>query len=346
MSLAVVLHAAHDLRVQDVPASDALAPDEVEVRVGAGGICGSDLHYYHDGGFGTVRLREPMILGHEIAGTIAAVGSGVATLRPGDKVAVDPSRSCGRCRYCAEGLANQCLDMRFFGSAMRFPHVQGGFRQRLMVDERQCVAVPPDLPLAHAAFAEPLAVCLHAIHRAGPLVGKRVLVTGAGPIGVLTLLAARDAGASEVVITDVADAPLALAERIGADAAINVAKTPDAMARFTPDKGFFDVMFEASGNPAALRQGIECVRPRGIVVLIGVGGEARLMLNVLVAKEVELRGTFRFDREFSQAVAAIASGRIDPAPLLTETVPVRDASRAFELASDRTRAMKVQLAFV
>jgi len=345
MSLAVVIHAPHDLRVEDVPSADRLGPNEVEVRIGAGGICGSDLHYFHDGGFGAVRLKEPMILGHEIAGTVAAVGSQVATVRAGDKVAVDPSRSCGRCRYCLENLANQCLDMRFFGSAMRFPHIQGGFRHSLVAEERQCVPVPPELPVSMAAFAEPLAVCLHAMNRAGPLLGKRVLVTGAGPIGVLTLMAARLAGAAEVVITDVADPPLALARRVGADEAVNVARDPDAMRRFSADKGVFDVMFEASGNPAALRQGIEVVRPRGIVVLIGVGGEASLMLNVLVAKEVELRGTFRFDREFAQAVAAIASGRIDPAPLLTETVPVREAPRAFELASDRSRAMKVQLAF-
>jgi L-idonate 5-dehydrogenase len=175
--------------------------------------------------------------------------------------------------------------------------------------------------------------------------GKRVLITGAGPIGMLTLLAARHAGAGEVVITDVAEAPLALARRLGADRAVNVAADKDAMASYEADKGTFDVMFEASGNPAALRQGIAAVRPRGIVVLIGIGGEASLMLNVLVAKEVDLRGTFRFDAEFAWAVDAIASGRIDPTPLLTEVVPLARAREAFDLASDRTRAMKVQLSF-
>ena len=292
-----------------------------------------------------MRLKQPMVLGHEIAGTVTAVGAAVASLRPGDKVAVDPSRACGRCAYCLKGVANQCLDMRFYGSAMRFPHVQGGFRQRLVAEERQCAKVPADLPLEKAAFAEPLAVCLHAVSRAGPLIGKRVLVTGAGPIGMLTLMAARHAGAAEVIITDVADAPLALARRVGADEAINVAKDGAAMARFTAEKGVFDVMFEASGNPAALRQGIDCVRPRGVVVLIGVGGEATLMLNVIVAKEVELRGTFRFDQEFFWAVEAIAAGRIDPSPLLTDVMPVREAKSAFDLASDRSRAMKVQLSF-
>jgi L-idonate 5-dehydrogenase len=344
MSLAVVIHAPHDLRIEEGAVAE-IGPTDVEVRVGAGGICGSDLHYFHDGGFGTVRIREPMVLGHEIAGTVAAVGPAVRSVRPGDKVAVNPSLPCEACRYCLAGLANHCLDMRFYGSAMRFPHVHGGFRQRLVAQERQCVAVPADVPLEKAAFAEPLAVCLHAVSRAGPLLGKRVLITGAGPIGMLTLLAARHAGAGEVVITDVAEAPLALARRLGADRAGNVAAEKDVMASYEADKGTFDVMFEASGNPAALRQGIAAVRPRGIVVLIGIGGEASLMLNVLVAKEVDLRGTFRFDAEFAWAVDAIASGRIDPTPLLTEVVPLARARDAFDLASDRTRAMKVQLSF-
>jgi L-idonate 5-dehydrogenase len=344
MSLAVVIHAPHDLRIEEGPVAE-LGPTDVEVRVGAGGICGSDLHYFHDGGFGTVRIKEPMVLGHEIAGTVAAVGPAVRRVRPGDKVAVNPSLPCEACQYCLAGLANHCLDMRFYGSAMRFPHVQGGFRQRLVAHERQCVAVPAEVPLEKAAFAEPLAVCLHAVSRAGPLLGRSVLITGAGPIGMLTMLAARHAGAREVVITDVAEAPLALARKLGADRAINVASEKDGMAAYEAEKGTFDVMFEASGNPAALRQGIAAVRPRGIVVLIGIGGEASLMLNVLVAKEVDLRGTFRFDAEFAWAVDAIATGRIDPTPLLTEVIPLARAREAFDLASDRSRAMKVQLSF-
>ena len=170
--------------------------------------------------------------------------------------------------------------------------------------------VPADLPLEKAAFAEPLAVCLHAVKRAGALLGRSVLVTGGGPIGALTLLAARSAGAAEIVVTDVADAPLALARKIGADEAMNVATARETMKRWQADKGGFDMLFEASGNPAALRR-LECVRPAAVVVQIGLGGEATLLLNVLVAKEIELRGTFRFDEEFDWAVDAIAQGRID-----------------------------------
>src|SRR5215210_6266445 len=248
MSLAVVIHAPRDLRLEETEVP-ALGPKDVEVRIAAGGICGSDLHYYQDGGFGTVRIREPMVLGHEIAGTVAAVGTLVEKVRPGDKVAVDPSRPCNACRYCLEGVPRHCLNMLFYGSAMRFPHVQGGFRQRLVAEERQCLKVPAGLPLEKAAFGEPLAVCLHAVDRAGPLLGKKALITGAGPIGMLTLLAARAAGAAEIVITDVADAPLSLARKLRADEAVNVAAHGDRMKRFHPEKGYFDVMFEASGNP-------------------------------------------------------------------------------------------------
>jgi L-idonate 5-dehydrogenase len=341
---AAVLHAPKDLRIEEVAAAP-LGPRDVEVRVEAGGICGSDLHYYFDGGFGTVRLREPMILGHEIAGTVVRVGSDVGGVKAGERVAVNPSRPCGTCRYCGEGKQQHCLDMRFYGSAMRFPHVQGGFRELLVCDQAQAVAVAPTMSAAQAAFAEPFAVCLHAVNRAGPLLGKRVLVTGAGPIGALTVIAARRAGALEIVATDVADAPLAAAKRVGADATVNVSEK-DALARHEADKGTFDVMFEASGNARALAGGLAAVRPQGVIVQIGIAGaEMSLPMNVVVAKEIELRGTFRFHAEFALAVALIGGGLVDVMPLLTETIPLSDARDAFALAADRSRAMKVQLAF-
>ncbi len=340
---AAIIHGARDLRIEET-ATPQTGPGEVLVRIRAGGICGSDLHYYQDGGFGAVRIREPMILGHEIAGEVVEVGTGVTRVRPGDRVAVDPSRPCGHCRYCLEGAPRHCLDMRFYGSAMRMPHVQGGFRERLVCTEAQAVPVPPGLPLEHAAFAEPLAVCLHAIGQAGPVLGRRVLVTGTGPIGALAILAARHAGAREVVATDLADAPLAIARRIGADLAVNVRTDPAGLDRFKADKGYFDVVIEASGSAAALAAALSVARPGAIVVQLGIGGDMTLPMNVVTAKEIQLRGSFRFDVEFAWAVGFIASGAIDVAPLLTEVVPLAEAVRGFELAADRSRAMKVQLA--
>jgi L-idonate 5-dehydrogenase len=143
-----------------------------------------------------VRLKQPMILGHEIAGDVMEVGAEVARVRPGDHVAVNPSQPCGHCRFCLDGQPNHCSDMRFYGGAMRMPHMQGGFREVLVCTEAQAVPVPTSLSLELAVFAEPLSVCLHAARQAGPLLGKRVLVTGTGPIGALAILVARQAGES------------------------------------------------------------------------------------------------------------------------------------------------------
>lgn len=342
--LGVVVHAPRDLRVEPVA---AVAPGAGEVRVSiqAGGICGSDLHYYHDGGFGTVRIKEPMVLGHEIAGVVAEVGAGVTDVTVGQRVAVDPSRPCGTCRYCREGVPRHCLDMRFLGSAMRFPHVQGGFRQSLTVSAAQAIAIPDTMTMAEAAMAEPLSVCLHAVNRAGPMLGKRVLVTGCGPIGVLTIMAAKLAGAAEIVATDLSPFTLEVASRNGATTVHNVATKPDALSAYARDKGTFDVLFEASGAASALRGAFDALRPGAVIVQVGIGGEVTLPMNVLVAKEFQLRGTFRFDQEFQLAVALMGSGRLDVKPLVTETVPIKDAKSAFLLASDRKRAMKVQLGF-
>lgn len=342
---AVIIHGPHDLRVEKAAQPTAPGPRQVAVRIRAGGICGSDLHYYHHGGFGTVRLREPMVLGHEVAGEVLETGRDVTAVKPGDRVAISPSLPCGACRYCLEGKPNHCLDMRFYGSAMRFPHVQGAFREVLVCEEAQAVRLPPDMDMASAAFAEPLAVCLHAARQAGPLMGRRVLVTGTGPIGALAILVARHAGAREVVCTDIAPAPLSIARRLGADAALDTRADPDALAPYAAEKGCFDVVFEASGAGAALAGAIAAARPGATIVQLGLGGEVPLPVNALVAKEITLRGTFRFHEEFHWAVEALGAGRIDVTPLLTAVVPVAEAKRAFDLASDRARAMKVQLAF-
>jgi L-idonate 5-dehydrogenase len=341
---AIVIHAPHDLRIDERPMPSRGA-GEVLVRIRSGGICGSDLHYYHDGGFGTVRVKEPMALGHEIAGVIEEVGSGTSHLVPGMRVAVSPSLPCGQCRFCREGQRQHCLDMRFMGSAMRSPHVQGGFREFVCVDASQAVPIADGMTMGEAAMAEPLAVCLHAARRAGPLQGKRVLVTGSGPIGMLCMLVARQGGAAEVVMTDVAAPPLETALRLGADKALNVAADPEALKPYGADKGAFDILFECSGAAPALKGALEALRPGGIIIQVGIGGDMTLPMNVIVAKEFDLRGTFRFEPEFALAVELMGKGLIDVKPLISATMPFTDAVEAFDLASDKTKSMKVQLAF-
>ena len=341
---AIVIHAPRDLRIEDVPTPDT-GPNDLRVRVRAGGICGSDLHYFQHGGFGTVRIKQPMVLGHEVSGLVEEAGGEVRASARGDRIAISPSRPCGLCQYCQRGLQNHCLDMRYFGSAMRMPHVQGAFRQEIVIDAGQAHRVADSVSDAEAAMAEPLSVGLHAVQRAGPLLGKRVLVTGCGPIGAMIVIAARRAGAAHIVVTDVSPVALASALSVGADEALNMAERPDALAPFTTEKGTFDVLFEASGNERALRGALDALRPRGVIVQVGLGGEMTLPVNTFVTKEFDLRGAFRFHEEFATAVELLNKGLVDVKPIITASFRYQDMAAAFELASDRSRAMKVMLTF-
>jgi L-idonate 5-dehydrogenase len=341
---AIVIHAAKDLRLDPVSVGEPAA-GEVRVRIERGGICGSDLHYYQHGGIGTIVLKQPMTLGHEVSGLIEAVGAGVASVKIGDRVAVSPSRPCGHCRYCQHGQQMHCLNMRFYGSAMPFPHIQGAFQEAIIADATQCHVMPSGIPAADAALCEPFAVCLHAVRRAGQVFGRRVLITGAGPIGILCVVAARLAGAAEIVVTDISDTPLAHARTFGADVTINTLKDADALKPYARDKGAFDVLLECSGSERALVGAFEVVRPQGVIVQVGLGGSFAMPINTVVAKEFELRGTFRFHEEFAQAAQLIGSRRVDLSKLITATLPYDQAVAAFELAGDKSRSIKVQLAF-
>lgn len=340
---ALVIHAAKDLRLTEMPAQ-APGPGQVRIAVRRGGICGSDLHYFAHGGFGAVRLREPMILGHEVAGEVVEAGAGVTGLSAGDLVAVSPSRPCGTCACCREGLPNHCAAMRFYGSAMPMPHVQGAFRQELVAEAGQCVRAEGLSP-AQAAMAEPLAVALHAVRQAGEVLGRRVLITGAGPIGVLVALAARRAGAAEIVVADILDAPLLHARAAGADATLNIAADPQALAGLQTGKGHFDILFECSGAQAALAAGILATRPRGVVVQLGLSGDMVVPMQVVTARELSLKGSFRFHPEFAVAVGLMQKRLIDVAPLVTHCFALDEYQTAFATALDKGLAMKVQLDF-
>lgn len=339
----VVAHAAKDLRIEtrDVPSPGA---GQLLIKMAAGGICGSDLHYYNHGGFGPIRLKEPMILGHEVAGHIEEFGPDVSGFSIGDLVAISPSRSCGTCKFCVSGQQNHCLNMRFYGSAMPFPHIQGAFREYIVADASQC-APAHNLTAGEAAMAEPLSVVLHAARLAGDLMGKRVLVTGCGPIGLLAVLVARAAGAVEVVATDISDFTLGMAQRIGADRTINVAEAPRSLDRYGTDKGHFDVLFECSGVASAVASAVTVMRPRGTAMQLGLGGDMTLPAQAMTAKELQFKGSFRFHSEFFTAVELMQGGKLNIKPLITQSLSVDNAVAAFDLAGDRTQAVKVNLVF-
>jgi L-idonate 5-dehydrogenase len=340
---ACVAYGIKDVRHVAQPLS--YTPEEqVLVRVSRGGICGSDIHYYQHARAGMSILKNPLVLGHEFIGVIAAVPD-ASRLKVGQRVAVNPSQPCNRCRLCLEGKQNVCRSMKFMGSAQFNPHVDGGFREYVAVAPEQCV------PYGHHAqdqvmvFAEPLAVAIHAVHQAGDLVGKKVLVTGSGPIGCLVMAAALNAGAAEVIATDMSPRCRELALQMGASRAVDPTDET-ATAPWAENGGYFDVCFEASGAPAAIASTAAFTRPKGTVVQLGMGhNSVEMPLGLLLVKEIKLVGSFRFINEFTTSVHWLESGRIDPLPLLSAEFTQQSVVEALELAADKSRAAKVQLVF-
>ena len=339
------LYGKGDLRLETESVAEPMA-GEVRVAVKAGGICGSDLHYYQDGGFGPITVKQPIILGHEVAGTVEALGGGVSGLAIGQTVAINPSRPCQACRFCNEGLYNHCLNMRFFGSAMRMPHEQGAFRDRIVVDAAQCVPLSNARSPAEGACAEPLAVCLHAANQAGDIEGKRVLVTGAGPIGVFVHRrgeASRRCRGSGRRIFRTARwrSPRRWARR-----ARSTWRKTAPRWRFTPPtRDISTWSSSARRRPRPSRLPSRAFRPRGRIIQVGVTGNQPVPINMLVAKEIQFVGTHRFHAEFAEAVTLIDEGQIDVGPMITHSIPVDRLDEAFRIAGDRTQAVKAQLTF-
>ena len=341
---ALKIHGAMDLRIEDFHLEE-LTPNQVQISVAMGGICGTDLHYYKHGGFGQIKLREPMVLGHEVSGHISKLGSKVTNLAIGELVSVSPSRPCNNCEFCLKGFQNHCLNMQFYGSAMPFPHIQGAFRETLIAEDYQCI--PADgLSAGEAAMAEPLAVCLHAINQAGNIFGKKILITGSGPIGTLCVLSARRAGAEKIVVTDISDNALDFSNSVGADMIINTLTNYDQLEQFQVGKGAFDFAIECSGSASGINDAIKSLKPKGTLIQLGLGGDILMPLVAVTTKELNIKGSFRFHSEFQLAVKMMQKKLIDVNPLITHKIPFKDAEKGFHIAMDeKENSMKVHLAF-
>ncbi|MEU5732875.1 L-idonate 5-dehydrogenase [Streptomyces antimycoticus] len=341
MVLGCVIHGQGDLRIEELPEPEP-APGQALVAIRYGGICGSDLHYHRHGGVGDFRLQEPMVLGHEVVGTVVAYGEGATGPAVGTPVAVHPATPCGECPECSDGRANVCRDTRYLGSAARTPHVQGGFASHIVVPATQLRALPEGLEPRRAALAEPLAVALHAVRRAGAVKGRHVLVTGAGPIGCLAIAAARAAGAATITATDLLPRALEFAAAAGATACVR-ADDPDD-PNWPSDE--MDVAIEASGVAAGLDTCLRRVRRGGVVVQLGMlpPGQSPFAGNLLVAREIELRGALRFHTEFDDALRLLAAEPSFDA-LISGVRPAREAVEAFGQAADRSQSCKVLLDF-
>jgi len=338
---AFYLHGRRDLRNEQVDPPSPAA-DEVLVRFRAGGICGSDMHYYHYGSNSGFDLVQPLVLGHEFAGEIVDAGRHGDRLPVGSRVAVDPSRPCRQCRYCVEGTYNLCRAMRYYGSAATVPHVDGCFRELVPALAERCHLLPDSISWAEGALLEPLSIALHAASRAGDVAGRQILISGAGPIGQLLGMVTRHHGAASITVTDVRHNVLDLAADLWADDAILVGADAEMDAAAVHGGGF-DVVIEASGATAALYAAYERCNPGGLILQVGNQlGDAELPVNLALVRELTVRGSFRFAHQFGRAVELLASRRIDVSPLITNSLPFSSLPDALETALGAT-SLKVVL---
>jgi L-idonate 5-dehydrogenase len=335
---AVVVHGAGDLRVDELP-DPVAGTGEVLVAMEWGGICGSDLAYWRHGRSGTAELKHPMVLGHEVAGRVIGLGSDVHGFEIGQPVTFQPAQLVGDGRMPERlaGRTNLYPHVRYFGSAAFDPHTDGGFSQLRSVRAAQVRALPDGVSTRRGALAEPLAVALHAVGRAGDLSGRTVLVNGTGPIGALVVAAAKHAGAAHVIAADVVQSSLEVARAMGADTAVDL--TTSALPEDV------ELVFEASGVAAALPAVLRATAKGGTVVQVGnlPGTPVPVTLGDLVTRELTWIGSYRFSEEVDDALVALAGG-LDVDPLMTHTFDLGDAEQAMSVAGDRaTGSSKVML---
>lgn len=335
---AVVVHGPGDVRIDELP-DPVPGHGEVLLAVEWGGVCGSDVAYWRHGSSGTATLRHPMILGHEVAGRVVAAGPG-ADVATGLRAAVHPATPVGG-DVLPERLAgrtNLHSQVRYLGSAALDPHTDGGFAELVVVRADRLRALPDGVSTLHGALAEPLAVAMHAVARAGDLRGRAVLVNGCGPIGALVVAAAKLAGAGRVVASDVAAASAAVARRMGADD-VRVLGVGDELPSDV------DVAFEASGAAAALGPVLRATARGGTLVQVGnlPGSAVQATLGDLVTREITWVGSYRFVDEITDAIQAMNAG-LDVSPVVTHTFDLDDVEKALAAAADRsTGSSKVLL---
>ncbi len=325
-NVAAVLHAAGDLRIEEVP-TPSPGPGEVLVEVRSVGICGSDVHYYEHGRIGDYVVEQPMILGHEASGVVAGTGQ---------RVAIEPGVPCGRCEQCRAGAYNLCPDVRFFAT----PPIDGALAHHVVVHEAYAHPVPDELSDDAAALCEPLSVGLWANRKAGTGIGSRVLVTGAGPIGVLCAETARAAGASWVGLSDVHPDRLKAAEAFAVDDVLDARHGVD-YAAYRPD-----VLLECTGAAPVLDAGIRALRPLGRAILVGMGAKAtqELPVQVIQRRELIVTGTFRYAHTYPDAIALAASGRIDLDALVGARLPLQESERALRMGHTDPAVLKTVVA--
>ena len=319
---AAVLYAPHDIRIEE-RAVPKPGPREVLIEIKAVGVCGSDVHYYEHGRIGSYVVRQPLILGHESAGVIVDVGEGVSRERIGQRVAIEPGVPDGVCRQCRTGHYNLCPNVRFFGT----PPIDGAFTNYVTILSDFAYALPNQMSDEEGALIEPLSVGLWACRKAKLRGGDHVLITGAGPVGILAMKVALALGVTEITMTDISPQRLEVARNLGATRTVNVAQQSLADAGVEAD-----VLIECSGNQRALKDGIHALQPAATAVAVGMGPgeEASIPLSFIQNREIILTGTFRYANTYADAIALVASGHIDLKPVITGHYTLAEAEQALQ----------------
>ena len=325
---AAVLHSALDMRIEEVAVPE-IGREDVLVNIKAVGICGSDVHYYLHGKAASFVVTEPLILGHECTGDVTKVGQGVKRIKVGQRVVIEPGFPCRKCRFCAEGRYNLCMDVKFYGT----PPDNGAFAEYALASAENVYPMPDDMSYEEGAMIEPLAVGMMAAKRAGASVYDNVAVLGSGPIGLMCLQAAGAHGALNLYATDMVDYRLEYAKRLGADAVINPEKenVGERVMELTDNEGV-DVVVEAAGSVSALKQAFEIARPGGRIVLVGIYPtmEFQVPLGYALTKELDVRGVWRYGNVFPAAIKCVSEGKVNVKSMITHKFPLDRILQGFE----------------
>ena len=331
---ASVLTEPRKIELQQVPVPE-LGPNQVLVQVEAVGVCGSDTHFYESGNVGDIVVDGPIVLGHESAGNIVAVGTNVLPGRVGDRVSVEPQTVCRRCEFCKQGEYHLCPNVEFYGA---YP-CDGSFADYEIIDDDFAHTIPDSMTFEQAAMAEPVSVAVHANRKGGVTASSRVLITGAGPIGVLNAQVARAFGATEIVISDPIENRRRFALEHGATEAVDPTHVD-----FAQWDRHFDVYIDASGNGRAITQALPTIRPGGVAVLVGMGGDyLELPIAMLQHREVMVTGTFRYVNTWPTAIDLISSGTVQVDPLVTGRFGLDGAEEALLKAKTDPQAIKTMV---
>ncbi|MFZ4843390.1 MULTISPECIES: NAD(P)-dependent alcohol dehydrogenase [Mycetocola] len=321
---ASVLHAANDVRLE-TRALPAVEAGQVLVKIAAVGVCGSDVHYFHEGRIGSFIVDAPMILGHESAGTIVAVGAGVAADRIGERVSIEPQRACRRCEQCKRGRYNLCPDMEFYAT----PPIDGAFAEYAVIEADYAFAIPDTMSFEAAALCEPLSVGIWSNQKAGVGPGSSVLIAGAGPIGIIIAQVARAFGATSIIVSDPVAERREVALRFGATEVID----PIAQDIASLNLGV-DAFIDASGAEPAIRAGIFAVAPAGSVVLVGMGADdQRLPVSRIQNLELNVTGVFRYANTWPLAIELASTGAVDLDDLVTSRFDLDGVTEALAAAT-------------